>query len=401
MEATWIVVAVIAGIAALVGWVSRNRLATEMEALQRKFDGAKADATAAQREAERRIEETKERMEELVGSREKLREARRRLHDAQEETRKAKELATARAEEALEVETQLGRLREENARLDAELRKLQEAPKGRGREPVAREPVRAPAAPADPEVFVDARLQEAARRVEEAQRRQAEADRLADDARARAAEARKQAEDAKNELRRTKGRVEANHRVYLVTKGEADLWKAKFGALEEKWNELWRELEGIGWKPREPREGGGASEGGDRRRSRPRRGERRQRSAASDAPVTGAEAGPNTDADTTDARVVDSASAAATPEAQPAAMADSTPSGEGGWIPEPTAEESVAEVVADEARVASEPAVVEPVSAEVVAAAESATAEQAPAEDSGAIAAVEDSVELDKASGAS
>src|SRR5690606_17112243 len=97
--------------------------------------------------------------------------------------------------------------------------------------------------------------------------------------------ARQKAEAATNELKRVRGRAEANHRVYLVAKGEAEIWKAKFSTLEAKWNELWRELEGIGWKPREAQEEARkAPERPKRRRSR-RRGGTGAEAQAPEAPT--------------------------------------------------------------------------------------------------------------------
>src|SRR5690606_4389797 len=104
-------------------------------------------------------------------------------------------------------------------------------------------------------VLFRSRLREMARKVEEAERIRAEAETTVALARRQAAEARKKAEALEEELKRVRGRAEANHRVYLVAKGEADVWKTKYATLEAKWNELWRELEGIGWKPRQAEEG--------------------------------------------------------------------------------------------------------------------------------------------------
>lgn len=269
MESTWIIVAAVAGIAALVGWLSRNSLAGRVEALLAELEKAKAEAASARKEADRRAEEGKERVAELTDGRDKLREARRKLHEVQDEAKKLRELANARAQEVQEAEERLALLREDNARLQEDLRHQAQT--------AARTPPkkREEPAPVDPEAIVDERLRAMAKEVAEARRLQETAEARAEEARKKEAVARKQAEDARDELRRNKGRAEANHRVYLVAKGEGELWKARFSTLEQKWNDLWRELEGIGWKPREPAAsaaaGAPAGEDRNRRRRPPRR----------------------------------------------------------------------------------------------------------------------------------
>lgn len=258
MDAIAIVVAVALGAAAVFMWLSRNKLGQELVEARQAVAAARSEAAAARKEAERRSEDKKGRGEELSQSREKLRDARKRLHDSQEEARRARELANARAEEMRQLDLQISAMREDAASMTEQLRRLQEEaerPKGRRREEPA--PIQAPAAPVvvapaaplEPAV-VDERLEQMGREVESHKARAQAAERRAADAERKAAESRIQADEARDEVRKARGRAEANNRVYLVTKGEADVWKARYGTLEQKWNELWRELEGIGWKGR-------------------------------------------------------------------------------------------------------------------------------------------------------
>jgi hypothetical protein len=51
-----------------------------------------------------------------------------------------------------------------------------------------------------------------------------------------AAKERSRAADLDHELKRSRARIETQHRVYVVTKGELDLLKDKFKALEKRLN---------------------------------------------------------------------------------------------------------------------------------------------------------------------
>ncbi|AKU91910.1 Hypothetical protein AKJ08_2297 [Vulgatibacter incomptus] len=275
-------------VAAIVGWTSRNKLADELEKVNADREKLRSNAATARKAAERVSEDKKGRSEELSSSRDKLREAKKRLHDVSEEAKRSRELANARADEVRQVEQQLASVREENSQLAEELRRRQdEAERPRGRRPEAPVAVAVPVPPPAPVELtpaqVDERLVEMGRKVTEADERVQEAERRVRDAEKRAQESRRLGEEAREEARRAKGRAEANNRVYLVVKGEAELWKAKFGGLEQRWNELWRELEGIGWKPRTPKDVAaprpsgptkpGARRGPRRDPARPRRGE--------------------------------------------------------------------------------------------------------------------------------
>ncbi len=280
MEATLLIIAAALGIVALIGWLSRNKLADQLDAARQDVARIREDLAAARKTAERSSEEKKGRSGELASSREKLRDAKKRLHDASEEMKRSRELASARAEELRQVEQQLAMVREENSQLSEDLRRREsegDRPR-RPQAPVAAAPAPAPVPVELSEAQIDARLASMGREVEAAQARVREAEDRMREAERRAHEARRLSEQSQDEMKRARGKAEANNRVYLVTKGEAEIWKAKFGSLEQRWNELWRELEGIGWKPRTARDLGPKADAatGEGRR----RGPRRDRAAA-------------------------------------------------------------------------------------------------------------------------
>jgi len=291
MEAIGFVIAGVLGLAFVFTLLSRNRLAGEIESARAAAERARAEAAAARREAEKRAEDKKGRAEELAATRAKLADAKRRLHESQEAERRARELVGARADELRVIEEQLAHLREENASLAEELRRLREEaerPRSARREPAA--PAPAPAVVAAPvPVPVDERLAQMAREVEAYKEQAQEAERRRANAERQANEARKQAAEAREEVKRARGRAEANNRVYLVAKGEAELWKDRYAHLEQKWNELWRELEGIGWSGRTSRDLDAPAAGGEGRRGRGRRrGPRRPDGTGVEATAPGA-----------------------------------------------------------------------------------------------------------------
>ncbi len=309
-----IVLAVGLGLAAAFLWFSRSSMEDELAELRSALEEAKKAGSASRKEVKEKTEDKKGRGEELRELREKLKDAKRRLHESQEEEKQARELASARAQELREAERAEANAREEAGRLAADLKRLEDR-QGAGQKPERRRPVEAPPAPtvaatsattgattsattvegeAGGEVAIAPAPPAAPRpppaagpisddRAAQLELRIAAADDKAERSRRDASEYRRKAEDAAEELKRVRGKFDANAKVLLVTKGEAEIWKAKFAGLEAKWNDIARELQDIGWKPRAER----AAEDRDRKRGG-KPGARRGEAKAGGTDVAGA-----------------------------------------------------------------------------------------------------------------
>jgi hypothetical protein len=174
----------------------------------------------------REVDELKSTVAELRGE---LKQTRKKLHDQRESEKGGADLAKARAEVERSASQQLEVVRGELAAALAEVgrsergRGLPDAPATpRPRRAAARTPLRPRAPPApEPRRF---------RELSDTDREKMERlEHLANRERSRAHE-------LSGEVRRLKGRTETQARVYTVIKGELDLLKDKFKALEKRLN---------------------------------------------------------------------------------------------------------------------------------------------------------------------
>lgn len=195
---------------------------------------------------DKRRKEVEEHKRQLNEVREELKQAKRKLHEQRESDRDARELAKARAEAERSASVQLESVRTELAHALAEVDRLKRETTRPGRpqrEPAphaaaphapAAAPAPAPVAPVAPVGPVAAAEPEKPRRVirelNDADKERME--RLEADARRE----RQRAVDLDREVKRLKSRGETQSRVYVVTKGELDLLKDKFKALEKRMN---------------------------------------------------------------------------------------------------------------------------------------------------------------------
>jgi chromosome segregation ATPase len=205
---------------------------------------------AAEAELERKRKEMDEQRLQLQDVKGQLKETKRKLFELKEVERTDRDLLKARAEVERDASVQLETVRAELAHALAEVERLK-AERGAPRErPVLRsvpapapvaaaavaEPVVAPPAPVPASAAAAAETAPAergARRFRElndADREKMERlEHVANKERGRAGE-------LERELRRLKGRTETQHRIYTVTKGELDLLRDKFKALEKRLN---------------------------------------------------------------------------------------------------------------------------------------------------------------------
>jgi hypothetical protein len=174
----------------------------------------------------REVEELKSTVTELRGE---LKQTRKKLHDQRTSDKDGADLVKARAEVERGASQQLEVVRGELASALAEVSRLKsEAEAFRTRRPTAA-PAPAPIAPA-PAAAPPAPEPRRFRELSDTDREKMERlEHLANRERSRA-------QELSAEVRRLKGRTETQGRVYTVIKGELDLLKDKFKALEKRLN---------------------------------------------------------------------------------------------------------------------------------------------------------------------
>lgn len=224
---------------------ARNDLVADTQAR------AKAEA-----ELQRKQKELDEQRAQLKDVKEELKQTKRKLFEQKEADKGTQDLARARAEVERSASIQLEQTRQELANVLAENQRLRtesESRGGRRREQPAPAAAAAPAAPAAPAPQISApasepvvatavavtpaaeaapqdRGQRRYRELNDADREKMERlEQTANKERTRAVELEK-------ELRRVKGRTETQQRVYAATKGDLDLMKDKYKALEKRLN---------------------------------------------------------------------------------------------------------------------------------------------------------------------
>jgi len=184
-------------------------------------------------ELERRRHEAEEARATVSEVRAELKQAKRKLHEQRESEKGDQDLVRARTEVERTASQQLEMVRGELAHALAELGKLRsdaETTRARARPaPSAPPPAPPPPAPAPPPAEPE-RGGRRFRELSDADREKME--RLEHQANRE----RTRAQELQTEVRRLKGRSETQHRVWVVTKGELDLLKDKFKALEKRLN---------------------------------------------------------------------------------------------------------------------------------------------------------------------
>jgi hypothetical protein len=191
--------------------------------------GAQDNAAAAELDKKRReLDDHKSQLQDL---RSELKQTKKKLFDQRESDKSGEDLLKARADVERSASQQLEVVRSELAHALAELRKLQadqDPKKKRGENPATPSPVVAAAAPPAP--AEKDRKPRQLRELSDADRERMERlEHQANKDRSKAAELDK-------EVKRLKGRSETQNRIYMVTKGELDLVKDKFKALEKRLN---------------------------------------------------------------------------------------------------------------------------------------------------------------------
>ncbi|HCF58684.1 MAG TPA: hypothetical protein DFS52_11915 [Myxococcales bacterium] len=200
---------------------SASKALAEVEALRTRLSAVESEA----KKSHDALEEKRKSVGEL---KEKLKDVKRRRHDEREADKLKKDIQAARAEIEREMERKLAATREEAAVSKDAVRKLTaeiEALKSRRPAPV--------------EQKVEAKVDEKAERPEP-QRRELSPEEKArlEKAEQGLAKATKRIEELEVEVKKARGRSETDRRVFVVQKGELELAKDKFRALEGRHNAL-------------------------------------------------------------------------------------------------------------------------------------------------------------------
>lgn len=200
---------------------SASKALAEVEALRTRLSAVESEA----KKSHDALEEKRKSVGEL---KEKLKDVKRRRHDEREADKLKKDIQAARAEIEREMERKLAATREEAAVSKDAVRKLTaeiEALKSRRPAPV--------------EQKAEAKVDEKAERPEP-QRRELSPEEKArlEKAEQGLAKATKRIEELEVEVKKARGRSETDRRVFVVQKGELELAKDKFRALEGRHNAL-------------------------------------------------------------------------------------------------------------------------------------------------------------------
>ncbi|HXN41493.1 MAG TPA: cell envelope biogenesis protein TolA [Myxococcaceae bacterium] len=199
---------------------------------QQKLDAQIKARESAELELDRRRADLEEQRTQLVEVREQLKQAKKKLFDQREGDRDGREIAKARSATERMASVQLDSVRLELATALAEIEKIKKESGGeRIRRPPTPPPPPAPAPPAA--VAAPPPPPPPARKFRELS--DADKERI-QRLEQQTAKDRARSLELERETKRLRGRTETQHRIYVVTKGELDLLKDKFKALEKRLN---------------------------------------------------------------------------------------------------------------------------------------------------------------------
>jgi chromosome segregation ATPase len=207
-----------------------NRGGASLTELHARLDAESKALAKAQADLEKKRKDADEHKTELNELRDQVKQLKKKVHEQKEADKGGQDLVKARQEVERNASVQLEIVRSELREAQHEIARLRaemEMTRGKkpGRVPTAEVPAAAPAAPA-PQVVEQRVIRELSPQEKEKMER---LEHQSSKDRARAA-------DLEREVKRLKSKVDTNHRVYTVTKGEADLLKDKFKALEKRLN---------------------------------------------------------------------------------------------------------------------------------------------------------------------
>ena len=221
----------LAALAAVVLWLQVAKSRGDASRATGEFEGVRKRLTDLEAEAKKNAETLEAKRREADELKERIKDVKKRRHEEKESARLKQDIEHAREEIEREMEKKLQHAREEAEISKAQVKKLStevEALK-------SRRPERAPEAP---KPVVDTRPLEPRYATPEEVKRAEEAEKAA-------VQARKKVDEAHEEVKKVRARAETDRRVFLVQKGELDVAKDRFRAMEAKFNALFLESENL------------------------------------------------------------------------------------------------------------------------------------------------------------
>ena len=206
-------------------WLQHVRAREEASKAVGDIDGVRTRLTELEAETRKSSEALDAKRRESDELKERLKDVKKRRHEEKESARLKRDIDVARQEIEREMEKKLAVAREEAELSKSQVKKLSneiDALKSRRSAPVAESHVEAPKHEPRPPPEPRAATPEEVKRAEEAEKA--------------AAQARRKVDEAREEGKKVRARAETDRRVFLVQKGEVDVAKDKFRALEAKYN---------------------------------------------------------------------------------------------------------------------------------------------------------------------
>jgi chromosome segregation ATPase len=249
MEIALPLLAIASLIVAAVFAVNAKNLSERLADTKPKLLALENELKELQRTAQQRSQKEKNRGNEVDELREKHKDLRRQLNEAQEQAKKLKDSEDMRREAENEAREQASQSRAEAQEATHQMRVLRaelDLLK-------SRRPLRAPATPEAPKnaaavapsptsvipvLQPDAAYAELESRVRELQARTSELD-------AKAKGADRKAHEAVREQERMKAKISTADKLYVVQRGELELWKDRYRTLEQRLNKTLREVDAL------------------------------------------------------------------------------------------------------------------------------------------------------------
>jgi hypothetical protein len=203
---------------------------------QAKIEAETKARATAEAELDKKRKDLEEQKSQVNALKEQLKQAKRKLYEHREADRGGDELVKARLEVERTASIQLERTREELSAALSEIERLRTERELLRRKPAAAAPSPPPppvAAPAAAEAGAAPAPPPAEKRYRELS--PAEKEKM-DRIEHQASRDRARAADIDREMKRIRARLETQHRVYVVAKGELDLLRDKYKALEKRLN---------------------------------------------------------------------------------------------------------------------------------------------------------------------
>jgi len=241
--------ALCACVLAAIFWVQSRAALAKLDGLRSRAESAEGELNELKESSGQRANKEKSRIAEIEDLRDKSKDLRRRLAEAQEQAKKVKDAERALREVEEEAHGHVSQVRSELTAANHELKALREeldlfrskrVPKPEPKAEPKPEAAAAPTPVAAPPL-VEARPPAVVAAEERLVLERAHVT----EALEKVASEHKRAQDALREVERLKAKTSASDRVYMVQKGEVELWKDRFRTLEARTNSLLRETDAL------------------------------------------------------------------------------------------------------------------------------------------------------------